>query len=730
MFKYKVRLLKLLKKGDKLKKLIILIILLLFLVVSVNADYECSSDDDIILKLSSETNAHAGTYSGSNYSVEICYNDIFGLFYTEENIHYPRDVYGSNFVLRLSNDTNAHAGFDKNWLREIENPPLCKPEGYCPNTLVSEVFYGDLVCTAREDSCVGDEEIVVRLSNYTNAHLETYDQDNYNVLICCLRTTAPPLESCSHLSGCSGSEYYIYGDCSGFNCCNLLTTERSYSESLSQQYCRDCGDNTYPNGLCMSGYADCDGDSCTGSGINKGCETPIPLGNTIQEACSREDVDGSCDNGELIEDGCVCFASSDRDAGAICSDGQYCCYGTCSDTICDQIVPSSTCAEGDGCALGCDPEDSDCLGIEDTSIAGYKNCGADGFCVEGCTIGDSDCAYTCAEDDGCKEDCSSDDTDCDATTGSDGICVLDCSILDPDCIISSIDEGTCGSDSPNPICRAYGPSEECSPADPDCSGSSYDYDGDGMDNNWEWLNGLNPFDPTDAYSDPDNDGLLNIEEADYNSNPQDDDSDDEGLTDYEEVFGIVVYQSKCIAFPPTDPNLEDTDDDGLTDYEEVIEYGTDPTDMDTDGDGVTDGDEIMWGTDPLDPDSHPNIDEDSGIISVESGPYAHCQWSNCQWGDCDGILQRLVLGSCTVTGDGCPDNPPSTNKICGAEALKKSVPFFTPINVIITIAILILAYYLMLYKNKTKKKANQSININIKNKNTNINKFNKRKKKI
>jgi hypothetical protein len=49
----------------------------------------------------------------------------------------------------------------------------------------------------------------------------------------------------------------------------------------------------------------------------------------------------------------------------------------------------------------------------------------------------------------------------------------------------------------------------------------------------------------------------------------------------------------------TDPALADTDEDGLTDGEEVLTYGTDPLRSDTDGDGVLDGDEVAQGTDPL-----------------------------------------------------------------------------------------------------------------------------------
>jgi outer membrane protein OmpA-like peptidoglycan-associated protein len=51
----------------------------------------------------------------------------------------------------------------------------------------------------------------------------------------------------------------------------------------------------------------------------------------------------------------------------------------------------------------------------------------------------------------------------------------------------------------------------------------------------------------------------------------------------------------------TDPNNPDTDGDGLTDGDEVKKYHTDPLKADTDGGGVDDGTEVKRGTNPLDP---------------------------------------------------------------------------------------------------------------------------------
>lgn len=51
----------------------------------------------------------------------------------------------------------------------------------------------------------------------------------------------------------------------------------------------------------------------------------------------------------------------------------------------------------------------------------------------------------------------------------------------------------------------------------------------------------------------------------------------------------------------TNPRLADTDNDGLTDYQEVKVYRTDPNNPDTDGDGHADGDEVKNGYDPFGP---------------------------------------------------------------------------------------------------------------------------------
>ena len=90
------------------------------------------------------------------------------------------------------------------------------------------------------------------------------------------------------------------------------------------------------------------------------------------------------------------------------------------------------------------------------------------------------------------------------------------------------------------------------------------------------------------FSDADGDGLTRAQEIELSLNPDDPDTDADGLTDGDEVN---VHNTL-----PLDP---DSDDDGLLDGEE-IEAGADPFQVDTDGDGYTDRDEVAEGRDPAD----------------------------------------------------------------------------------------------------------------------------------
>lgn len=125
---------------------------------------------------------------------------------------------------------------------------------------------------------------------------------------------------------------------------------------------------------------------------------------------------------------------------------------------------------------------------------------------------------------------------------------------------------------------------------------SIDSDGDGILDEIELANGMNPYDPADATADFDGDGLTNKEELlTYGTNINSTDTDGDTIDDAAEL---------AMNFDPTDPNdgLADPDMDYLSTAQELA-MGTDPEVAnpglvaDTDGDGVNDTLENRLGMD-------------------------------------------------------------------------------------------------------------------------------------
>lgn len=104
---------------------------------------------------------------------------------------------------------------------------------------------------------------------------------------------------------------------------------------------------------------------------------------------------------------------------------------------------------------------------------------------------------------------------------------------------------------------------------------SGDADQDGLPDDFELTNSLDPNDPLDAAEDPDNDGLTTEQEYQVGTNFKVADSDGDGLNDGVEVSGSKGYV--------TDPLKADSDGDGVNDNDEIL-AGFNPTDN-TDGGG-------------------------------------------------------------------------------------------------------------------------------------------------
>ncbi|MBN8246513.1 MAG: DUF1800 family protein, partial [Verrucomicrobia bacterium] len=112
-----------------------------------------------------------------------------------------------------------------------------------------------------------------------------------------------------------------------------------------------------------------------------------------------------------------------------------------------------------------------------------------------------------------------------------------------------------------------------------------DSDGSGIPDWWEVRNGLQPASTALVAADTDGDGLTNLQEYQRGTDPQNPDTDGDGLRDGAESAANATRS--------------DSDGDGLGDAEELSAViPSNPSLADTDGDGVSDGVETQQRSDP------------------------------------------------------------------------------------------------------------------------------------
>ncbi len=428
-------------------------------------------------------------------------------------------------------------------------------------------------------------------------------------------------------------------------------------------------------------------DEC---GTNADCAAPTPL-------CKTAANPNVCVQ-------CLSFANCGGNT-PLCNANTNKCQGCVADFQCPAATPA--CQPSGACGQCSATNTTQCTGANPLCDVTTGTC-------TGCTT-DAQCSGTtpaCQPSGVCGE-CSATNTsqctgatpNCDTTTGTCVACINDtqCSGATPKCNASN---NTCvecltNTDCPGltPTCSASNTcvcvptgAEVCGNGlDDDCNGTvddgCTDTDGDGLSDDQEKLIGT---DPNDA--DSDDDGVIDGDEpkpdedtdGDGLINALDPDSDNDGLFDGTELgkdcsnsatdAAAGACRADADATTTTDPLNADTDGGGVNDGAEdanldgKVDSGEqDPTTgndaddanvTDTDGDGLSDAMETFLGSDPNDADT-----DDDGLLDGDEPNPSHDT-------DGDGLINLLDVDSDndalfdgTELGKNCDD--PATNTALG-----------------------------------------------------------------
>ena len=124
----------------------------------------CANDDQIILRLSSPSNAHGATYDKTSHTTQVCYDEFYSTYSGDP----PRTgCEAQNNLIFLSSAENAHAATTSGG---AYTTPIC---------------HLGLECAARASACNEDEAIILSLSGTSNAHIAKGNVAGYDTKICC-----------------------------------------------------------------------------------------------------------------------------------------------------------------------------------------------------------------------------------------------------------------------------------------------------------------------------------------------------------------------------------------------------------------------------------------------------------------------------------------------------------------------------------------------------------------